>query len=508
MIALGLLALGCDRDAETTKDGTPPAASAEATKSKAGDAKEAKAEPPLSGHVVVAVGTQLMTASTGNVGVHVPQLGTGPEAPRGVALAVIGERDGRVELETLGSEAGKHACAGTFSGLGDFRLRFYLPSRADLLPVSTKEHEHAFADGTKVRLAPGIPVPPGSTELVVRGTPVTVTIPADRLGPSYVPGQPFSETEGKQGKLYLVPKGPDARSALYGSRDDVLTYDGNRLAEDSLYRELGNVVHYGTTPKDAGAIAVVRNACLEAEVLVSKARVEAPPSYDALEERQRELTAGVGALGLVGVREAKWVVRPGAKITWSDGSPAGEVIAEHRFPVAPQPEGDRTCFSTPFVDGQEASTKLCFAPGDVEETVATVSGSGSTADAGDGFGTGGGTGFGGRGKGVALVSMAAAETTGGLDKSVIRRVVRAHIGEVRTCYDKGLAKDAKLGGRIAIAFTIDAAGKVPAASVGESTIADASVGECIVKAAKTWSFPEPTGGGEVKVTYPFTLEPG
>lgn len=114
----------------------------------------------------------------------------------------------------------------------------------------------------------------------------------------------------------------------------------------------------------------------------------------------------------------------------------------------------------------------------------------------------------GRGKPVPRVRQAKASTTGKLDKDIIRRIVRAHINEVRYCYSKGLVKDPKLAGRVGIDFAIGAAGKVTSSSVGNNTLADATVGKCIAKAVKRWKFPRPTDGGTVTVTYPFVLEPG
>lgn len=147
------------------------------------------------------------------------------------------------------------------------------------------------------------------------------------------------------------------------------------------------------------------------------------------------------------------------------------------------------------------------------------------AEVGEAFGVGGlgivGTGRGGaddgseegrdspsRGKSVPRVRQAKASTTGKLDKDIIRRIVRAHINEVRYCYNKGLVKDPKLAGRVSIDFAIGATGKVTSSSVDNNTLADANVGQCIAKAVKRWKFPKPTDGGTVTVTYPFVLEPG
>jgi TonB family protein len=135
-------------------------------------------------------------------------------------------------------------------------------------------------------------------------------------------------------------------------------------------------------------------------------------------------------------------------------------------------------------------------------------GKGGGGGKGSGYGSGSGAGFGGRGKRVPQVRQAKATVQGALDRDIIRRIVRAHINEVRSCYNAGLTKDPNLQGRVAVNFVIAGTGKVASAVVQESTIKDQSVGNCIAKAVKRWSFPKPRGGGNVIVTYPFNLTPG
>ena len=122
------------------------------------------------------------------------------------------------------------------------------------------------------------------------------------------------------------------------------------------------------------------------------------------------------------------------------------------------------------------------------------------------YGRGTGTGFADRGGRVPKVRQAKATVQGALDKDIVRRIVRAHINQVRHCYNQGLANDKNLKGRVAVQFTIGGSGKVPTAVVASTTVKDASVGNCIAKAVRRWKFPKPRGGGSVIVTYPFVLE--
>lgn len=135
-------------------------------------------------------------------------------------------------------------------------------------------------------------------------------------------------------------------------------------------------------------------------------------------------------------------------------------------------------------------------------------GKGGGGGTGSGYGRGAGAGFGGRGKRVPRVRQARAKVQGGMDKNIIRRIVRAHINEVRACYNQGLNRNPNLRGRVAINFMITSTGKVGTSVVQSSTLKDRSVANCIAKAVKRWKFPKPRGGGNAIVTYPFTLNPG
>ncbi|MEM6989074.1 MAG: AgmX/PglI C-terminal domain-containing protein [Myxococcota bacterium] len=111
-------------------------------------------------------------------------------------------------------------------------------------------------------------------------------------------------------------------------------------------------------------------------------------------------------------------------------------------------------------------------------------------------------------KRVPRVRQSKATVVGALDKDIIRRIVRAHINEVRYCYNQGLVRKPDLEGRVTIKFTISPTGDVDKSDVNKTTVEDKNVGRCIAKAVKRWQFPEPDGGGVVVVSYPFVLAPG
>jgi TonB family protein len=109
--------------------------------------------------------------------------------------------------------------------------------------------------------------------------------------------------------------------------------------------------------------------------------------------------------------------------------------------------------------------------------------------------------------GPARAGEVVAKVEGSLDKDLIRRVVRAHIPEIRFCYNAALERDPKAEGRVIVDFTIGTEGRVTESKIGESTLADAEATECMRVAVARWSFPKPDGG-TVAVSYPFVLEPG
>lgn len=98
-----------------------------------------------------------------------------------------------------------------------------------------------------------------------------------------------------------------------------------------------------------------------------------------------------------------------------------------------------------------------------------------------------------------------AQVAKGLDRDQIAAVIQRNSGQVRFCYEQGLQQDATLSGRVTVDFTIGGNGLVKMASVGPSTLKSASVQDCIVSRLRSWKFPLPEGGVDVKVSYPFTL---
>jgi Ca-activated chloride channel family protein len=96
---------------------------------------------------------------------------------------------------------------------------------------------------------------------------------------------------------------------------------------------------------------------------------------------------------------------------------------------------------------------------------------------------------------------------GALSKSVILRVIRHHQTKMQRCYEKALKKDASLQGTLKLTWTIDKNGRVQNVQAVGGSLTDAALKQCAVHVIRRLRFPKPSGGGEVKVTYPFAFKP-
>jgi hypothetical protein len=99
-------------------------------------------------------------------------------------------------------------------------------------------------------------------------------------------------------------------------------------------------------------------------------------------------------------------------------------------------------------------------------------------------------------------------TVGGrLPAEVVQRIVRQNFGRFRFCYEKGLALNPSLEGRVAVRFVIDRSGAVSTASAESGGLPDPAVARCVAQGFLGLSFPPPEGG-IVSVTYPLMFSPG
>lgn len=115
-------------------------------------------------------------------------------------------------------------------------------------------------------------------------------------------------------------------------------------------------------------------------------------------------------------------------------------------------------------------------------------GTGGNGRGGNGTGTGTGNG---NGPGEAKVAVGAGQgaARGGLSQEQVRRVVLAHLGAVRACYEAEAQRNPSLKGGVTVAWQIDPSGSVSSASVAGSTLGNPRVEGCVTRQVRGWRFP-------------------
>jgi hypothetical protein len=94
---------------------------------------------------------------------------------------------------------------------------------------------------------------------------------------------------------------------------------------------------------------------------------------------------------------------------------------------------------------------------------------------------------------------------GTMEKWLVDRVVKQHLTEIRYCYEKELAKNPKLFGKVVTKFVIAKDGTVSQATTKNTTMKNPLVESCVVTRFERMRFPPPRGGGIVVVSYPFVF---
>jgi hypothetical protein len=132
-----------------------------------------------------------------------------------------------------------------------------------------------------------------------------------------------------------------------------------------------------------------------------------------------------------------------------------------------------------------------------------LGGSGGGSGGGNGGGNGSGNGPGEHG----VQGGGAGIAHGGLSADQVARVVRAHQGALRACYEIEAQKDPSLRGGVVASWTIDPSGAVTSAGLPRSTIHNARVEGCVLRQVKTWHFPASESSTSVP-EFPFMFSVG
>lgn len=161
------------------------------------------------------------------------------------------------------------------------------------------------------------------------------------------------------------------------------------------------------------------------------------------------------------------------------------------------------------------ATQVAVNSGDPCEGGEVIGSKGDSGAGGLGLRGGAGGGGAGAGMGAGVGGMApnnhnrppklkggSPTVSGNLDKAIIARVVRQHLNMVWFCYERELAKNPSLEGKVVVKFTIGLKGEVTTAT---ATGINADVATCVAGVFRRLEFPAPQGGS-VDVSYPFDFK--
>lgn len=98
------------------------------------------------------------------------------------------------------------------------------------------------------------------------------------------------------------------------------------------------------------------------------------------------------------------------------------------------------------------------------------------------------------------------EVEGPLDGEIIRRVALQHRRAIQHCYARHLKGGATPQGDVTFEFRISPTGDVVTASLEETTLDHTDIEKCAAQRIQQWRFPEPEGGGLVRVELPLEFE--
>ncbi|MEM9193070.1 MAG: hypothetical protein AAGF12_28100 [Myxococcota bacterium] len=247
-------------------------------------------------------------------------------------LRYEGERDGWVEVSTMGAFVPADHCYPTVAGLSGMEVRLHV-RRRDLADVVTRSVETTFDDRSVLRLRPGAGGAPRGQSFRVElpGATVDGSVPTANLGYRYRVADPFALPERMMG--LLAPSATIRFSA------------GSLTAERAPRRQASAVIDF-SAPDDgsgepsrtvwavglAGEHRVVQGACAEVVGALAEGDItrERPPRSRAFRERRGT------------------TVRSGATLYWPDGQIAGRTVGSASLDGRPEAQGSKFCFAHPL----------------------------------------------------------------------------------------------------------------------------------------------------------------
>jgi hypothetical protein len=89
--------------------------------------------------------------------------------------------------------------------------------------------------------------------------------------------------------------------------------------------------------------------------------------------------------------------------------------------------------------------------------------------------------------------------SGELDISGANATIKRGYASIKACYDRGLKRNPKLGGKLSVKITVNGAGGVGNVSVTDDTLSDPDVVNCMRASIRGWRFPPAQGGKNAAV---------
>lgn len=374
-------------------------------------------------------------------------------------------------------------CA-TTSGIDEeFEVHFF--TRLDALePVLVTSKSYEFPDRSKLEFLAGVPIDqtgPEPTIGVGGGGNFIVPLEPDDIGrwfpaPSIPipPSKASTWTRGNPlyyGERSIEPSGPPFEGI----------HDQQQVGEDrALLTFIDGCGRFTLWAERAPSSSSAKSGLYE-----MKGPRDAVPLMeggDGPEKSVRDPGAGDGASRVASPSCGPiWDAPAGASLSWSgsDGA-AGVTRMAVQLPKEAQEAEGKVCFTA-------AELAVCISSDQLMRTDPDCTASRSSPD----------------------VRVVEHTVSVGLDRDIVRRIGRAHVNELRHCYNYGLKKRPQLAGRVTIEFEIDRHGDVSSSKVQEValTAVDEVMPNCLAKAIRRWKFPKPEGVESVSVIYPMEFSP-
>jgi hypothetical protein len=90
----------------------------------------------------------------------------------------------------------------------------------------------------------------------------------------------------------------------------------------------------------------------------------------------------------------------------------------------------------------------------------------------------------------------------GLSGADVRRVINAHVGSVRACYEAEVSRTPSLTGKITVAWVVEPSGEVSSVTLAGTTLNNTPVEACVLREVHAWHFPVSAASTHV-TGYPF-----